>query len=76
VAQPLPLNEPSFAQTANLDYIMDSTQQEAQITLALADLANQEVPNFKGTPSPVGVNCTTLCRCYNSTQLPEGVCQA
>jgi hypothetical protein len=57
VTRPLP---PSVAQIPNLDYIKDSAQQEAQITLALADLANQEKPNFRGTTRAFGTNCTTL----------------
>jgi hypothetical protein len=56
---------PIFAQIQNPEYwpnIMDSVQREAQITLALADLANQEHPNFKGTTRAYKVNRTTLYR--------------
>jgi hypothetical protein len=39
---------------------MDSAQQDAQIILALADLANQEEPNLRGTARAFSINCTTL----------------
>jgi hypothetical protein len=53
---------------------MDSVLQETQIALALADLANQEEPNFKGTARAYKVNCTTLYRCFDRTQCLYAQC--
>jgi hypothetical protein len=36
--------------------------------LVLADLANQEEPNFKGTARAYKVNCTTLYKHFDRTQ--------
>jgi hypothetical protein len=46
---------------------MDSEPREARITLALADLANQEHPNFKRTARAYNVNHTTLQRRFDGT---------
>jgi hypothetical protein len=55
---------------------MDSVQREAQITLALADLANQEHPNFKGTARAYKVNHTTLYRRFDSVQCSYAQCRS
>lgn len=55
---------------------MDSVQREAQITLALADLANQEHPNFKGTARAYNVNRTTLHRRFDGVQRSYTQCRS
>jgi hypothetical protein len=55
---------------------MDSVQREAQITLALADLANQEHPNFKGTARAYKVNRTILYRRFDGVQRSYAQCHS
>ena len=55
---------------------MDSVQREARITLALADLANQEYPNFKRTARAFSVNHTTLQRRFDGTQRSYAQCRS
>jgi Tc5 transposase DNA-binding domain len=47
---------------------MDNSTNEAQLELALSDLANQSIPNFSGTAKKYQVDRTTLRRRFNSTQ--------
>ena len=47
---------------------MDSQGREAQLTLALAELANQRLPNFRGTARAFNVDRTTLQRRFEGTQ--------
>ena len=55
---------------------MDSVPRETRITLALADLANQEEPNFKGTAREFIVDRTTLRRRFNGTQRSYAQCRS
>jgi hypothetical protein len=69
VTRTLPLNEPYFTQIPNVEYnvyIMDSLDREARIILALANLANQEHPNFKRTAREFKVNYITFHRRFDS----------
>jgi hypothetical protein len=47
---------------------MDNSTNEAQLRLALSDLANQSIPNFSGTAKLYQVDRTTLRRRFNGTQ--------
>jgi hypothetical protein len=79
VTRTLPLSAPHFHTIPNEEYspyIMDSVEREARITLTLADLANQEHPNFKKTARAFKVNYTILYRRFDSTQRSYAQCRS
>ena len=55
---------------------MDSEPREVRIAYALADLANQEKPNFKKTARRFKVNHTTLRRRFDGTQRSYAQCRS